>query len=94
MENKDYSNVNHLYGFFAFTASNSAPNRDGFTGEIRQYNDGRVYMSEESVKQIVRLGVHNNNVFYQKKEQLLIPKMTPIGSKERTEAVKRVIDAI
>ena len=63
MEKKDYSKVNYIYGFFAFTAENSAPNRDGFTGEIRQYDDGRVYMSEESVKQIVRLGVHNNNAY-------------------------------
>ena len=94
MEKKDYSKVNYIYGFFDFTAENYVPNRDGFTGEIRQYDDGRVYMSEESVKQIVRLGVHNNNAYYQKEEQLLIPKMTPIGSEERTKAVKRVFNAI
>lgn len=89
---KNYQKINSVYGFVVFTAKNSAPNRDGVTGEIRMDRDSRVYMSNESMNQIIRYGVDVNNKSYGiSNEKLLLCKMGNNGVESRVSAMKRII---
>ena len=91
------SKTNYIYTFFTFSAKDSAPNRDGGTGEIRQDSQGRVFTTQECFNQNIK-----NGVFYGKSSgliaangaELLGCKNEAFGPQTLKGAQKQLLDLI
>lgn len=90
------STTNYIYTFFVFSAKDSAPNRDGGTGEIRQDSQGRVFTTQECFNQNVK-----NGIFYGKHSglikisgELLSCKNEAFGPQTLKNAQEQLLDKV